>query len=145
MSNVLNLVAPSFIGISYLSQALEMKNLLETYGAKFDLPENFEENEDTFLELLPQLIEAYPLYFTKCAADTEVESAFFSLISMIQLLSQVCSVVITSVLVLIITRVNCNYTGAVNCNWQWRLERYLCVDSVLSSNYIVDCVVYCVV
>jgi len=96
MSNVLNLVAPSFIGISYLSQALEMKNLLETYGAKFDLPENFEENEDTFLELLPQLIEAYPLYFTKCAADTEVESAFFSLISMIQLLSQVDQIEETS-------------------------------------------------
>ena len=89
MSNVLNLVAPSFIGISYLSQALEMKGLLETFGAKFDLPDNFEENEDTFLELLPQLIHQFPLYFTRCGSDVEVESAFFSLISMIQLLSQV--------------------------------------------------------
>ena len=89
MSNVLNQVAPSFIGISYLSQALEMKNLLETFGAEFNLPDNFEENEDTFLELLPQLIEHFPLYFTKCGVESEVESAFFSLISMIQLLSQV--------------------------------------------------------
>jgi len=96
MSNVLNQVAPSFIGISYLAQAVEMKNLLETYGAKFDLPENFEENEDTFLELLPQLIEAYPLYFTKCGVEAEVENAFFSLISMIQLLSQVDQIEETS-------------------------------------------------
>lgn len=96
MSNALNQVAPSFIGISYLAQALEMKDLLETFGAKFDLPENFEQNEDTFLELLPQLIEQFPLYFTKCGSDTEVESAFFSLISMIQLLSQVDQIEETS-------------------------------------------------
>lgn len=57
MSNVLNQVAPSFIGISYLAQALEMKKLLGTYGANFTLPDNFEENEDTFLELLPQVID----------------------------------------------------------------------------------------
>ena len=89
MSNVLNSVAPSFISVSYLEQAIEMKKMLERYGAKFTLPAGFEENEDTFLELLPQLIERFPLYFTHCAADTEVESGFFSLISMIQLLSQV--------------------------------------------------------
>jgi len=96
MSNVLNQVAPSFIGISYLAQALEMRKLLGTYGAEFTLPENFEENEDTFLELLPQLIEQFPLYFTKCNSDAEIESAFFSLISMIQLLSQVDQIEDTS-------------------------------------------------
>lgn len=96
MSNVLNLVAPSFIGVSYLTQAIEMKKSLEGFGAKFNLPENFEENEDTFLELLPQLIVHYPLLFTRVQADSEVESAFFSLISMIQLLSQVDQIEQTS-------------------------------------------------
>ena len=38
MSNVLNLVAPSFIGVSYLTQAIEMKKSLEGFGAKFNLP-----------------------------------------------------------------------------------------------------------
>ena len=63
--------------------------MLERYGGKFALPAGFEENEDTFLELLPQLIDQFPLYFKYCTVDSEVESGFFSLISMIQLLSQV--------------------------------------------------------
>jgi len=90
MSNVLNLVAPSFISVSYLTQAIEMKNVLEGFGAKFTLPDNFEENEDTFLELLPQLLAQFPLYLAQSKVqELEIEAAFFSLISMIQLLSQV--------------------------------------------------------
>lgn len=96
MSNVLNSVAPSFISVSYLEQAIEMKKMLERYGGQFTLPAGFEENEDTFLELLPQLIDQFPLYFTHCSVDSEVESGFFSLISMIQLLSQVEQIESTS-------------------------------------------------
>lgn len=96
MANVLNAVAPSFIGVSYFEQALQMKKQLESFGAKFELPASFAENEDTFLELLPMLINHFPLYFTKCQGDAEVESAFFSLISMIQLLSQLDQIEETS-------------------------------------------------
>jgi len=96
MSNVLNAVAPSFISVSYFEQAIEMKKMLERYGGKFALPAGFEENEDTFLELLPQLIDQFPLYFKYCTVDSEVESGFFSLISMIQLLSQIDQIESTS-------------------------------------------------
>ena len=90
MSNVLNLVAPSFIGISYLNQAMEMKMALEKFGAQFDLPVESDKNEDAFLNLLPQLIKNFPMYFDNSVnSDAEVEAAFFSVISMIQLLSQV--------------------------------------------------------
>jgi len=89
MANVLNIVAPSFIGITYLQQALEMKDSLERLQAKFDLPDNYKENEDTFLALLPQLIDQFPLYIDSPAPDADVESAFYSIISMIQLLGQV--------------------------------------------------------
>lgn len=87
MSSILHNVAPSFISVSYIEQAEEMRKSLQEYGATFTVSE--EQTEDAFLVLLPQLIEQFPLYFKKCGSESAVESAFFSLVSMIQLLSQV--------------------------------------------------------
>ena len=46
-----------------------MKDSLERLNAQFDLPENYKENEDTFLALLPQLIDQFPLYIDSPAPD----------------------------------------------------------------------------